>query len=242
MNGAALLAHQLRVVHVVGAQNLDGMSAEDALLQPPGGGNCANWILGLLVNVHNDLARVLGVEPVWEDPRLARAGAEPITNPDEAIDGEELVARFAAGEARIAGAPRGPHRGGTRRGDPHPGLWRHAPGDLPRHGPLSPGLSRRAARPGTAPGQPPGGHPNSGDGVGGTHRRHGGRAGRCRWADVRSRALAAKVTGAAGTASLQQSGGLLSRDLHLFQLAVTPRGDRLPLLEAVQPEPSEVEE
>jgi len=46
MNGAALLAHQLRVVHLVVAQNLEGMSAEDALLQPPGGGNCANWILG----------------------------------------------------------------------------------------------------------------------------------------------------------------------------------------------------
>jgi uncharacterized damage-inducible protein DinB len=104
MNGAALLAHQLRVVHLVAAQNLEGMSAEDALLQPPGGGNCANWILGHLVNVHNDLAGVLGVEPVWEDPRLARAGAEPITTPDEAIDWEALVARFAAGEARIAEA------------------------------------------------------------------------------------------------------------------------------------------
>jgi len=44
------------------------------------------------------------VEPVWEDPRLARAGAEPIRNPDEAIDWEALVARFADGEARIAGA------------------------------------------------------------------------------------------------------------------------------------------
>jgi len=104
MNGAALLAHQLRGVHLVAARNLEGMSAEVALLQPPGGGNCANWILGHLVNVHNDLARVLGVEPVWEDPRLARAGAEPITNPDEAIDWEALVARLAAGEARIAGA------------------------------------------------------------------------------------------------------------------------------------------
>jgi len=45
MNGAELLTHQLRVVHLVAAQNLKGMSAEDALLQPPGGGNCTNWIL-----------------------------------------------------------------------------------------------------------------------------------------------------------------------------------------------------
>jgi hypothetical protein len=46
MTGAALLAQQLRVLHVVTAQNVAGMSAEDSLAQPAGGGNCANWILG----------------------------------------------------------------------------------------------------------------------------------------------------------------------------------------------------
>jgi hypothetical protein len=104
MTGAALLEHQLRVVHVVVARNLEGMTPEDALLQPPGGGNCANWILGHLVNVHNELARELGVEPAWEEPGLERAGPEPITGPEGALDWEEMLGRFAASEEGIAAA------------------------------------------------------------------------------------------------------------------------------------------
>jgi uncharacterized damage-inducible protein DinB len=104
VTGAAILARQLRLMHVVVARNLEGISATDALVQPPGGGNCANWILGHLVNVHNDLARTLGVEPVWEDPQLERAGPDPITGPEEAIDWNAMVTRFAAAEERIAGA------------------------------------------------------------------------------------------------------------------------------------------
>ncbi len=104
MTGAALLAHQLRVVHVVVSQNVDGMTPEDALLQPPGGGNCANWILGHLVNVHNGLAGTLGVEAVWEDPSLERAGPEPITGAEGAIDWHTMLGRFAAAEERIAEA------------------------------------------------------------------------------------------------------------------------------------------
>jgi len=104
MTGAALLAHQLRVLHVVTARNLEGMSAGDSLAQPPGGGNCANWILGHLVNVHNELAGVLGVAPVWESPELERAGPHPIISADAAIPWNTLLERFAASEDRFAEA------------------------------------------------------------------------------------------------------------------------------------------
>ncbi len=104
MSGAILLRYQLRLVHAMADRNLEGMSAEDSLVQPSGGGNCANWILGHLVNVHNELARLLGVEPAWEDPQLERAGPEPITGPESAIDWHALTARFAAVEERIGAA------------------------------------------------------------------------------------------------------------------------------------------
>jgi uncharacterized damage-inducible protein DinB len=104
MTGAALLAHQLRVLHAVAARNLEGMSAEDSLVQPPGGGNCANWILGHLVNVQNDLASILGVAPVWETPELERAGPEPITTAEDSVPWNALVDRFAASEDRYAEA------------------------------------------------------------------------------------------------------------------------------------------
>jgi len=104
VTGGALLAHQLRVVHDVTGQNVQGMTAADSLVQPSGGGNCANWILGHLVNVHNEFAGLLGVEAVWRDPQLERAGPEPITGADDAIDWHELVDRFAEAEERIAKA------------------------------------------------------------------------------------------------------------------------------------------
>jgi len=104
MTGASMLAHQLRVLHVVAARNVEGMSQVDSLAQPTGGGNCANWILGHLVNVHNELARVLGIAPVWESPELERAGPEPITSAEGAIPWNTLVDRFAASEDRFAEA------------------------------------------------------------------------------------------------------------------------------------------
>jgi uncharacterized damage-inducible protein DinB len=104
MNAQAILAHQLHVTHVVATQNLEGMSARESLVQPPWGGNCANWILGHLVSVHNELARVLGVAPVWEAPELERAGPEPIRGAEGAIDWQEMVTRFAESEARIGAA------------------------------------------------------------------------------------------------------------------------------------------
>jgi len=104
MTGAAILAHQLQVLHVVVARNLEGMSPEDSLAQPAGGGNCANWILGHLVNVHNELAGILGISRVWESPDLERAGAEPIRSADGAIPWKVLVERFAASEDRFAEA------------------------------------------------------------------------------------------------------------------------------------------
>lgn len=107
MTAQAMLRHQLHVTHVVAAQNLEGMTARDSLVQPPGGGNCANWILGHLVNVHNELAGVLGVAPVWEAPELERAGPEPIREAEGALDWEELVARFAEAEPRLGAALEG---------------------------------------------------------------------------------------------------------------------------------------
>ena len=47
------------------------MTHAQSLAQPAGGGNCANWILGHLVNVHNAVIRVARAEPVWPGGRRA---------------------------------------------------------------------------------------------------------------------------------------------------------------------------
>jgi len=66
--------------------NLEGFSDEDALAQPPGGGNCANWIVGHIVVHRNHMLRALGAEPVWgaeADARYDR-GSAPVTGADGA--------------------------------------------------------------------------------------------------------------------------------------------------------------
>jgi len=61
--------------------NLEGISHPESLAQPPGGGNCINWIVGHVL-VHRDkMLEMLGHPPVWTDPARARydRGSAPIT-------------------------------------------------------------------------------------------------------------------------------------------------------------------
>lgn len=102
----AMLERNYAVVYQAAAANLDGMTAEASLSRPEGGGNCANWILGHLVVVHNGVMDVLGEDPVWEDDRLDRVGRGPITGPGEALDWDELRDRFLGSRERCLAAVR----------------------------------------------------------------------------------------------------------------------------------------
>jgi uncharacterized damage-inducible protein DinB len=91
-----LLAHQFGMMYGTAARNLERMTHEHSLVQPGTGGNCANWILGHLVNVQNGVMQVVGAEPVWQSEELKRAGFDPIIEPDNAIDFDTLKDRFLA--------------------------------------------------------------------------------------------------------------------------------------------------
>jgi uncharacterized damage-inducible protein DinB len=130
MTAQEILTQQFALMYDVAKRNLDGVTAEQSLAQPPSGGNCANWILGHLVNVHNGAMRLLNQPPVWESEQLKRAGFDPITGPDNAIDWDELRDRFLGSRKRCldavatlsdeamseAGIPH-PFGGTTTRGD-----------------------------------------------------------------------------------------------------------------------------
>ncbi len=97
--------------------NLEGISHQESLAQPPGGGNCINWMVGHVLLHREMMLEMLGQPPVWADAareRYAR-GSAPITGdgPDvvpldrlrELLErsGEALPAAFrAAGEAKLA--------------------------------------------------------------------------------------------------------------------------------------------
>lgn len=106
MSDANLIAHQFELMYYSVRANVADLTMEHSLLQPPAGGNCANWILGHLTAVQNGVLRVVGAEPVWDDARFAAPSHffAPITSAAEAIDWDELVERFLGSAERcIAG-------------------------------------------------------------------------------------------------------------------------------------------
>lgn len=94
------VAQHFRLMYQTAAANLDGLTQEQSLMQPSPGGNCANWILGHLMNVHNGVMSLVGEKPAWESGQLARAGEDPITGPANAIDWNIMRERFLGSKER----------------------------------------------------------------------------------------------------------------------------------------------
>ena len=104
MTAKDALKVQYQFFYSTAKQNLEGMSADHALVQPEPAGNCANWILGHMVGAHNGVMGLANAEPVWESADLARAGSEPITSAAQAIDWDTMVSRLLGSEDRLISA------------------------------------------------------------------------------------------------------------------------------------------
>lgn len=85
------------------AMNTEGMSHRASLRQPAPGGNCANWILGHVTAVQNEVMKLLGEAPAWDGEALERT-ARPITSEAEAIDWDAMRRAFLASEERCLAA------------------------------------------------------------------------------------------------------------------------------------------
>lgn len=99
-----LLVTQIEALYGMAALNLADMSHDDSLVPTAGGGNCANWVLGHLVNVHNTIMQLAGADPVWESELLERAGFDPITKPEDAIPWEAMRTAFLDSRERCVAA------------------------------------------------------------------------------------------------------------------------------------------
>ena len=104
MNTQQAIAHQFGLVYRMIEVNVAGMTAEQSLAQPSPGGNCANWIVGHLTNVQNNLMKAIGQPPVWESDQLAHAGWEPITGKGQAIAWDTLRDRILGSRDRCVAA------------------------------------------------------------------------------------------------------------------------------------------
>ncbi|MEZ4415615.1 MAG: DinB family protein [Gemmatimonadota bacterium] len=104
MTAKDLIQSQFGLIYQVVSANTEGLSHADSLRQPDPGGNCANWILGHLTHVQNSAMQLLGEAPVWESEQLTRAGEDPITRAEGAIDWDTMRSAFLASKDRCLAA------------------------------------------------------------------------------------------------------------------------------------------
>ncbi len=103
MDPAAAIKSLYQLTYRTIAMNTDGMSHEDSIRQPSPGGNCANWILGHITDVQNEVMKLLGEAPAWESESLTRT-SNPITGADDAIDWDVMRRELLSSEARCLAA------------------------------------------------------------------------------------------------------------------------------------------
>lgn len=83
-----VLCHQVRAIHWVVQQNVNGLTQEESLIQPQPAGNCLNWNVGHLLCVYDQMLPMLGQTPVFGADTLKRygRGTAPLQNAGEALD------------------------------------------------------------------------------------------------------------------------------------------------------------
>jgi DinB family protein len=83
--------------------NVKGLSHEDSLVQPPGGGNCLNWVAAHIVASRTAILVLLGEEPVWDQSRVDRfkRGSRPVSDHGDSVPFETIVADFQRSQERI---------------------------------------------------------------------------------------------------------------------------------------------
>jgi uncharacterized damage-inducible protein DinB len=69
-------------------RNLDDVTNEESLVQPPGAGNCLNWVLGHIVVARNMVLSLAGGTPLVGDEVAAhyRRGSDPLKAGDKVPD------------------------------------------------------------------------------------------------------------------------------------------------------------
>ncbi|MHC4952945.1 MAG: DinB family protein [Planctomycetota bacterium] len=107
MDGGSI-ARQLGTAAGAAQMNIRGLSHEDSVRAPAGGGNCVNWVLGHMLAVRCHALRMLELELPIAEERLAGyvRGSEPgaAENAEnmEWIDFRELRKAYVASQKAIA--------------------------------------------------------------------------------------------------------------------------------------------
>lgn len=103
---AAVLKKLFEVNHRAYQVNVDGITHEQSIQQPPGGGNCVNWVAGHIVASRNAVLKILGEEPIWPPETAAHyaRGSAGIRGGAEALRLDSILADLARAQDRITAA------------------------------------------------------------------------------------------------------------------------------------------
>jgi uncharacterized damage-inducible protein DinB len=103
---AASLRRSLAFHHGTLDMNLEGVTQQDSMVQPPGGANPINWVVGHVLVYRNLLHALLGAAPAWEgDATAAYArGSAPLTDEAQAVPLDQLRAGLQASRKALEAA------------------------------------------------------------------------------------------------------------------------------------------
>lgn len=92
--------------HWIVQQQTKGLTHADSVLQLPFRGNSMNWVLGHLLDNRNKILAVFGEPPALDEVQAARyeRDSEPVTNEEDAVAFERLLAAFDDSQERIMAA------------------------------------------------------------------------------------------------------------------------------------------
>jgi len=108
MTQAETLAKYFALTYQIIQWQLDGLSQEGCLIQPPFRGNCFNWVLGHLIYERDLVLTCLGETPIWSEAETNRykTESEPIVRAEEALPLDQLVSDLARSQNLILAALR----------------------------------------------------------------------------------------------------------------------------------------
>ena len=83
--------------------NVKDLTHEESLLQPGGGGNCLNWVVGHIVANRNHIHALLGEAPIWGEEDYARfkRGSAPVRDAAGARPFEKLLEDFSKSQTQV---------------------------------------------------------------------------------------------------------------------------------------------
>ena len=83
--------------------NVNGLSHEESLIQPPRGGNCLNWVVGHVAANRNFILGLVGEQPIWSEAEMEpyKRGSAPIKDGNRARNFEQIVADFSRSQERL---------------------------------------------------------------------------------------------------------------------------------------------